>query len=200
MKIRDNFNKNKLYFISDPHWYHKNIIEYCNRPFKSIKEMNETLILNWNKTVPRDGIVFLLGDVAWTGDIKAVRELIARLNGTIYHIRGNHCYQNRWDRDVIIDIFEGRSMDVASITVQDDELEQGHMNFFMSHYPHLFWQRGSVHLHGHVHSGPTSTASEIVPEHSMRYDVGVDNNNYYPISYHDLKVILTKKQMNFKRK
>lgn len=199
MKIREKFDKNQLFFTSDTHFDHKNIIEYCNRPFKSLTEMNETLILNWNNTVPTDGVVFHLGDFAFTGQIHRIRELVSRLNGTIYHIRGNHCYQNRWDRQIIIDIFEGRSMDVASLTVQDDELEAKHINFFMSHYPHMFWPKGSVNLYGHVHSGTNTRSRELVPEHSMRYDVGVDNNDFKPISYHQLKVILTKKQLGYEK-
>ena len=52
------FNPDKVFFTSDLHIGHKNIIEYSHRPFSNIEEMNETLIDNWNKTVPEDGIVF----------------------------------------------------------------------------------------------------------------------------------------------
>ena len=51
-----------LYFSSDHHFFHANVIRYCNRPFGSVQEMNEALILNWNKTVTNDDIVYHLGD------------------------------------------------------------------------------------------------------------------------------------------
>lgn len=43
----------KNYIISDTHFNHKNIINYCNRPFRDINEMNNTIIDNWNKSVKK---------------------------------------------------------------------------------------------------------------------------------------------------
>lgn len=61
----------KVFFTSDTHFGHSNIIKYCNRPFKDKDEMNETLISNWNKVVPEDGIVIHCGDFAFAGGDKA---------------------------------------------------------------------------------------------------------------------------------
>ena len=188
MKIRQRFNKDKIYFISDTHFHHSNIIEMCSRPWGDIKTHDNSLIQNWNNTVSKDGIVFLAGDVALTSRIDYITELIEQLNGFIYLIPGNHDIQNRFDREIIMKLFAG-FYDTLSITVDDEDQPNGHVNFFISHYPHLFWQRGSYHLHGHVHSGPNSTANEKVPFHFMRYDIGVDNNNYKPISYYELMAI-----------
>ena len=52
----------KTYFIADTHFNHKNILKYCNRPFSNVKEMNEKLIENWNNTVKKDDVVYMLGD------------------------------------------------------------------------------------------------------------------------------------------
>lgn len=187
-----NLDKDKLFFTSDLHAHHSGIIQYCNRPFQSVEEMDETLIINWNNVVPKDGIVFVLGDFAMTSQINYIKSFVEKLNGTIYLIYGNHDYQNRLDRQVIKDIFGNRVMDVAELIIKDSELESGHCNLFISHYPHMYWRKGSFHLHGHVHSGPATDTSEKVPFHPMRYDVGVDNNDFTPVSYEQIKIIFTK--------
>ena len=56
------FDGSKVFFTSDTHFYHGNIIRFCNRPFKDVDMMNETIISNWNNTVGQDDIVFHLGD------------------------------------------------------------------------------------------------------------------------------------------
>ena len=194
MKINEDIDKDKLFFTSDTHFHHKNIIKFCNRPFGDERIMDFALISNWNKVVPKDGIVFHAGDFAMTSRIDYIESIVSQLNGKIYLTLGNHDLQNRFDRQVVRDIFH-QTDDMFYLTVRDEELDGGHVNFQICHYPFLYWRRGSYMLHGHVHSGPFSTANEIVPYHSMRYDIGVDNNEFTPISYHQLKVILTKKSM-----
>ena len=103
-------------------------------------------------------------------------------------------YKNRLDREVFKTVFAD-VQDIYYFTVEDGELEQNHMSIMICHYPIMFWRPGYVMLHGHVHSGPNSTAKDKVPFHPLRYDIGVDANNYKPISYHELKVILTKQSM-----
>lgn len=194
MKINEDIDKDKLFFTSDTHFHHKNIIEFCNRPFGDERIMDFALISNWNKVVPKDGIVFHAGDFAMTSRIDYIESIVSQLNGKIYLTLGNHDWQNRFDRQVVRDIFH-QTDDMFYLTVRDEELDGGHVNFQICHYPFLYWRRGSYMLHGHVHSGPFSTANEVVPYHSMRYDIGVDNCDFTPIPYHQLKVILTKKSM-----
>jgi calcineurin-like phosphoesterase family protein len=76
----------KIFFTSDNHFGHKNIIKYCKRPFNSVKEMNEALIQKWNEVVSPEDTVYHLGDFAF-GEID---DILPRLNGKIILIRGNH--------------------------------------------------------------------------------------------------------------
>ena len=78
-----------LYLIADTHFYHKNIIKYCNRPFKSVEEMNQKLIDNWNRVVSDDDIIIHLGDFALGSEDK-IQGLLSQLNGYKVLVRGNH--------------------------------------------------------------------------------------------------------------
>lgn len=182
MKLVYKEKVDKLFFTSDTHFFHANIIKYCNRPFESVEDQNEQLIDNWNRIVPKDGTVIVAGDFIQSSSIDNLKYLINQLNGTIHLVMGNHDYQNRLDRTIIKEIFNNRVYDVLNLKIPDGE------EFFISHYPHMYWPRNTYHLHGHVHSGPKSASSELVPFHYKRYDIGVDNNDYQPISYNDLMV------------
>ena len=176
----------KLFFTSDTHFGHANIIHLCNRPFADVNEMNEKLIENWNSVVPEDGIVYHLGDFAFGGSA-LWNSVLERLNGKIHLIIGNHDVKNL--RNSYIEKFE-------SVKAQET-LQIGDICVYLNHYPFLcyggaykdnVWQ-----LFGHVHSGPNNTgkdAERLVHLFSKQYDVGVDNNNYKPISFTEIQTII----------
>ena len=194
-------NPEKLFFTSDTHFFHKHAVEYNNRPFdrfydlSPLEVMNYELIENWNCVVPKDGIVFHLGDFAFTGSIDKIKYLLGKLNGSIYLLKGNHDIRNRYERDSVTSLFAG-VYDILDIKVNDDELEEGFQYINLCHYPIESWskkQSGAWHLHGHIHSGKNSSAEDRnISTIKNRYDVGVDNNNYYPISYYGVKEIINK--------
>ena len=80
----------KIFFTSDTHFGHANIIKYCARPFASVQEMNRELIARWNAVVgPRD-TVYHLGDFAF-GKASEAPTFLRKLNGAKkILIRGNH--------------------------------------------------------------------------------------------------------------
>ena len=96
-----------VFFTSDTHFNHKNIIRYCNRPWNSgkdangqlivsddnVNEMNEAIISSWNKVVPQNALVWHLGDFA-LGDRSKIPEIVARLNGRINLVLGNHDHKD----------------------------------------------------------------------------------------------------------
>jgi calcineurin-like phosphoesterase family protein len=80
------------YFTSDTHFFHENILKYCDRPFDDTSHMNEDIIERWNAVVSPDDTVWHLGDFAFkTGQKREeVQKILARLNGDIILIKGNH--------------------------------------------------------------------------------------------------------------
>ena len=80
------------YFISDTHFYHYNIIQYCNRPFDNIEEMNNRMIESWNSVVTQDDTVYFLGDFGF-GDKEKLSNICTQLNGAKIMLRGNHDFR-----------------------------------------------------------------------------------------------------------
>ena len=185
------FDPDKIWFVSDMHIMHKNIIEYSHRPFKDVEEMNETLINNWNKTVPEDGIVFDLGDFA-IGGSKVWNDALSRLRGKHYLIMGNHDMKNY--RESYSKYFE--------LVTQQMYIQVDDVSIYLNHFPFLCFggayreQHNVFALHGHVHLEEHADGKDIerVRKYSFptQYDVGVDNNDYKPVSFWKVKQIIEK--------
>lgn len=180
---------NKVFFTSDLHCYHKNIIKYCNRPFDSVEEMNQTIIDNWNRVVPEDGITFVLGDCVFGGKEKWSK-IFSQLNGIKYLIRGNHD-GNFTSRDIFTAEYDFKLINVMF----DDKCPEQYI--FACHYPMISWphmEKGSWMVYGHIHTvnGETSFKDKLSPS---QYDVGVDNNNFTPVSFQQVKEMITKQML-----
>ena len=78
-----------VFFTSDLHLGHRNIIRLCNRPFSSIDEMDECLIEKWNKKVTNADTVYILGDLMFRNE-KPPEEYLRQLRGKKHLIIGNH--------------------------------------------------------------------------------------------------------------
>jgi len=183
----------KLFFTSDPHFYHANIIKYCDRPYHNAKSMTEDLIKKWNETVPEDGHIFMLGDLSMTAKTDAIKWVMHQLNGTKYLIIGNHDRSNV-ARGHIGGMWQDIA-DIMEISVADEEISGGYQKLVMCHYPMITWNgshRGSWQLFGHVH-GTLDKSDKLSPN---QLDVGVDSHKFRPISYEEIKIIITKKNLN----
>ena len=66
----------KLFFTSDLHIGHRNVLKFCHRPFENEKAMAEEFIKRWNSVVSEDDIVFDLGDMFWFDGRHEVKKLI----------------------------------------------------------------------------------------------------------------------------
>ena len=189
--VKHNFDTSKqnVFFTSDTHFWHKNIIKYCNRPYESVEEMNEAIIENWNSVVAKDDIVFHLGDFGFASPTK-IKEIAARLNGHIWLIVGNHDWK-MLTSSIIEECFEYVSQQ-AYIHVDGQSILLNH--FPMLCYSGVYREKPVWQLFGHVHTSPTSEGadtSRMSVKYDTQYDVGVDNNNFRPISFSEVKAVLT---------
>ncbi len=177
----------EVFFTSDLHLGHSNIIGFCNRPFNDVHQMNKALIKNWNEKVPESGLVFVLGDFFFRTNRKSALGMIQRLNGDKVLVVGNHDHTSTVKE--ILPHLCGLAR-VLEIKVDDKDIK-GQQEIILSHYSHRVWNkshRGSWHLWGHSHGtlGP----------HGRSFDVGVDAHNYTPLSYEDVKKKMAKLQPN----
>ena len=133
------------YYISDCHFFHQNVLRLANRPYNTVEEMNEDIILRWNSRVTDNDDVYILGDMFFRFDnIQQVKDILNRLNGRKHLIKGNHdkfLKQIRWQ-----DYFE--SFDLYK------EIADENRFVILFHYPIEEWNgfyRNSYMVYGHVH-------------------------------------------------
>jgi len=163
-----------IYFVSDMHFGHSNIIKYENRPFKNIKEMDATIIKNWNSVVKKDDKVFVLGDVSFY-DKEKTAEIIYSLNGYKILILGNHDNERslHWWKSVGFD-------EVIKYPIIYDDF------YILSHEPmYLNENMPYMNIHGHIHN--------LKYESKQFFNVSVECIDYTPISFEKIKETVVSK-------
>jgi calcineurin-like phosphoesterase family protein len=180
------FTKGKImqpgeFITSDTHFGHANIIKYSNRPFSSVQEMDEELIARWNAKVPKNAVVYHLGDFAFAPSGR-IHEILRQLNGRIRLLWGNHDKSIKKDKvlqnyfEWIKDYYESSTPDGTKVV--------------MCHYAFMVWNKshyGAWNLHGHSHGS-------LKDEGIRRLDIGVDTHpNYEPYSFEELQMEMAKR-------
>lgn len=158
---------NTVWFLSDMHFGHDKIRVYENRPFKSLPEMDESIITNWNSKVSKDDNVFVAGDVSFYGKEKTT-EIIQSLKGNKTLILGNHDRQKsrQWWLDVGFN-------EVIAFPIIYKEF------FIISHEPmYINTNMPYANIHGHTHSQKF--------ENPQYVNVSVECINYIPISFNEI--------------
>jgi calcineurin-like phosphoesterase family protein len=195
----------RIYFTSDWHVGHKNVIEFDCRPFKDLDHMHRVLVNNYNATVGEEDLCYFLGDVGLCKS-EVLAKVLQELNGTKVLVLGNHdkgaTAMHRLGFDVVLNV---AAIEVAGELVtmthcplrgvwrEDVEGMKGsaegehwhgetrHLNFSIEAF-------GQFHLHGHTHKGP----DERILDRQM--DVGVRANNYRPVSISEIESWITKQK------
>ena len=166
-----------IYFTSDQHFCHANIIKMCDRPFADVDEMNDTLIANWNAVIGDADEVYILGDLMYKGSAQKANWIFRQLKGVKYLIMGNH------DKYLADPQFDSS---VFTWVKSYHEIEYRDARFILFHYPILEWAhywRKSAHLYGHNHH-QREPVSEHWDKHAI--NVSVDVNGFFPISAEDV--------------
>ena len=174
----------KIFFTSDHHFGHANIIKFCNRPFADVREMDKVMIERWNEKVKPNDTVYHLGDFGLTSK-ENLAAILEQLNGKIHLIVGNHegaALQNRKRFEWIKEYYE--------LKVKDADCSNGVQRIILFHYAMRTWRgqgRGNWHLYGHSHGNLPDL------EDSLSFDIGVDAHDFYPLSYEEVKAIMKTK-------
>lgn len=188
--------KINTFFTADLHLGHTNIIEYCNRPFATIEEMDHALIQNWNNVVGIDDTVYMQGDLTLGAN---AHSYMKQLNGRIKVISPDWHHDKQWlaKRNSIVgtgdnckylwDILERPPVYYGAEHATEIEKVWLHL----SHYPLAEWDRkhyGALHLHGHSHAKLELTNT---PWLTYRLDIGVDSareylGEYRPFSFEEV--------------
>jgi len=165
------------YVISDHHFGHSRIINYTNRPFSSVGEMNQTLLNRHYATVDETDVLIHLGDVAMDmRDGEETIEFFERLDGDVL-LRGNH--------DVGLDV-EAAPFPVLQSCI----LNHGGREFYCTHRPEDIpddWDGWAIH--GHIHNNDIETYPFVATD-ARRVNVSSELLNYRPLALDTLTGIL----------
>ena len=149
-----------VFVTSDQHLDHKNIIKYCNRPFRNVWHMNRVLIRNWNSTVRKDDTVYFLGDLAYGRGSKSSDYWLRKLNGKIIFIKGNH------DHSKMIKFHRNYTIEYKGV------------KFYLVHRPEYVPQRwNGWTICGHVHN-----KRPFIDKNKKLINVSVEVTKYKPVN------------------
>lgn len=175
-----------LFITADTHFGHENILNYCNRPFKSLEHMDSELIRRWNARVKPFDQIIIAGDFMFhnsangkkgEGTTKTPYDYIKQLNGIKYFIRGNH---------------EKSNFNV--VRVKGLELSISNKDIWVTHRPQDMRLEYEINLVGHSHSAfkfrKINTGEKIV----YMVNVGVDQWDYYPQRVVDILGFIERKK------
>ena len=118
-----------IFFTADTHFGHASILKLCKRPFKTIEEMNETMIKNWNDRVKDTDTVYIVGDMFYR--CTDAEDILKRLKGKKRLIVGNH--DSSWINGVNLDKY---FLSVDKLL----EISDGKHPLCLCHYPLLTWK------------------------------------------------------------
>jgi calcineurin-like phosphoesterase family protein len=140
-------NNGNIYYWSDMHFNHKNIIEYSQRPFTSIEDMNEAMFTNYEDIVKENDLVIFGGDVAF--DNIDITKKIKNLPGKKILILGNHDFNKKHILNDYASSFDA----VTLLLNYSIDINNQLCNIMVTHYPidNKLLPLNTINIHGHIH-------------------------------------------------
>ena len=164
-----------IYYTSDLHLGHENIIKLCKRPFFSLEEMNEALIGNWNSRVTNADNVYIMGDLMFRSATNP-NEFLFRLKGKKHLIIGNH--DSPWMKKADLDRhFE--SIDKFKV------FSNGRCKITLCHYPMMSFE-GKYLIYGHIHNNKPPTFWPLLKTMGNALNACVEVNGHMPVTFEKL--------------
>ena len=184
-------NQQKVFFTSDLHFGHENVIGFDKRPFATVEEMDTELIRRWNAKVGKGDLVYVLGDMIWKTLNGDAEQLIKSLNGQIILIKGNHdrFLHNAKAKAALAGV---KDYDDICVTLKDGTKKRCILShYFIPMYNGHFYQ--GIHLHGHSHFTDEADfevdfAAKLNAEgiRNEIYNVGCMYWNYEPVTLDEI--------------
>lgn len=159
----------KIWVWSDTHFFHTNIIEFSNRPYVNVQQMNEHLVANFNEYVGENDISIWVGDVGFKGD-GFINELLDQCNGYKILVVGNHDFDGGEVRNLKFDEIH------LLYTISTPEVD-----LVFTHYPMRNIELPWFNLHGHLHAYPVSTTGHI-----LHHNINCELHEYRPVELTEL--------------
>jgi calcineurin-like phosphoesterase family protein len=195
-----------IFFTSDTHIHHKNVIELCNRPFANIIEHDREIIQRHNSVVTDSDETWDLGDVGYRCSAQYLVDCLKQLNGKRHIIMGNHdkALRQAYKQGLLSGLINSGKLEIVGgeTAINDSTLAISKMlkiegrQVFVSHYAYKTWPgafRGTIMLYGHSHGNLTESPYKS-------FDVGVDSHCFYPWSWVQVKERISKVSIDFSEK
>lgn len=173
-----------VFFTSDLHFGHQNVIRFDNRPFDSVEQMDNELRTRWNNRVSKQDVVYVLGDISWYGNEKTY-DIISSLNGQKHLIKGNHDKLSQRVKSLFVSV-----SGYSEITYGNKQ------RIVLCHYPIIFYNgqhSGATHFYGHVHTTAEYGMVKQYIADSIRkgvpckmFNVGCMIHNYEPATFEEI--------------
>jgi len=169
------------WFTADYHLSHSNIIRYVNRPFNDVDMMNKVILDNLEQRLQKTDVLYYLGDLTFKK--KVAKAFFERFNKVeIHYVIGNH------DKHEILKVAKKYCKSVSHLK----DIQVKNHNITLCHYAMRVWNKSHLNswqLYGHSHGNLNPIGKQ--------YDVGIDNNDFKPVSLDKIEEIMERSPNNF---